>query len=153
MKLVAFNLFVVLVLFTSCKCLKGQTALVDGKEITKSETETVNSSLKDIKWKLVKLMGKDVSDKNAYILFSTEENKVYGNASCNNFNGSYELNVGNQIKISKIAATLMACPDMNVENEFMEILGKVDDYSINGKSLTLNKAKMTPMAVFVASED
>ena len=153
MKLVAFNLFVVLVLFTSCKCLKGQATSVDGKEITKSEAEMVNSSLKDIKWKLVKLMGKDVSDKNAYILFSSEENKVYGNASCNNFNGSYELNVGNQIKISKIAATLMACPDMKVENEFMEILGKVDDYSINGKSLTLNKAKMAPMAVFVASED
>jgi heat shock protein HslJ len=152
MKLVTLSLFAVLVLFTSCKCLKSQTSSVNGNEITKSEAEMVNSSIKDTKWKLVKLMGKDVSDKNAYILFSSEENKVYGNASCNNFNGSYELNTGNQIKLSKIAATLMACPDMIVENEFMEILRKVDNYSINGKSMTLNKAKMAPMAVFVASE-
>ena len=153
MKLVTLNLFAVLVLFTSCKCLKNQATSADEKEITKSEAEMVNSSIKGTKWKLVKLMGKDVSDKNAYILFSSEENKVYGNASCNNFNGSYELSVGNQIKLSKIAATLMACPDMKVENEFMDILGKVDNYSINGKSMTLNKARMAPMAVFVASED
>jgi hypothetical protein len=31
-----------------------------------------------------------------------------------------------------------------------EVLSKADNYKINGKTLNLNKAKMAPLAIFVA---
>jgi heat shock protein HslJ len=97
-------------------------------------------------------MGKDVSDKNAHIMFSSKDNKVYGNATCNTFNGSYKLEDGFRVSISKIAATLMACPDMSIETSFLKILENVDNYSLNDSKMTLNKARMAPYAVFEAEK-
>ncbi|WP_055443922.1 copper resistance protein NlpE N-terminal domain-containing protein [Lacinutrix himadriensis] len=104
------------------------------------------------KWKLTNLLGKDVSSKNAFITFSTEDNKVYGNGSCNNFNGAFTLKEGNRIVLSKIASTMMSCEDMSTETPFLSILEKVDNYSLNANKMTLNKAKMAPLAVFEAVE-
>ncbi|WP_339634263.1 copper resistance protein NlpE N-terminal domain-containing protein [Bizionia echini] len=106
----------------------------------------------DTKWKLVKLMGQEITDTKAFISFSTEDNRVFGNASCNNFNGTFEIENELQIKLSKMATTMMACPDMSIEKQFLEVLEKVDNVSLNGKTMTLNKAKMAPLAVFEAVE-
>ncbi|ALJ05482.1 hypothetical protein APS56_10290 [Pseudalgibacter alginicilyticus] len=104
------------------------------------------------KWKLVKIMGQEVDNEKAFILFATEENHVFGNNSCNNFTGSFELKEGNRIVLSKLASTMMACPNMEIENQFMSILKKVDNFSLSGNQMTLNKARMAPLAVFVAVE-
>lgn len=109
-------------------------------------------TFKDTKWKLVKLMGQDITDSKAFITFSTKDNRVFGNASCNNFNGSFEIENELQIKLSKMATTMMACPDMTIEKQFIAILEKVDNVSLNGNSMTLNKAKMAPLAIFEAVE-
>jgi copper homeostasis protein (lipoprotein) len=104
------------------------------------------------KWKLVELMGKEVKNSEAFISFEPESNRVFGNNSCNNFSGTYEIKKGSQITISQVAATMRACLDVNVEPEFMDILKKADNYSHNGNRLTLNKARMAPLAVFEATE-
>ncbi|MDG5490521.1 META domain-containing protein [Psychroserpens sp. SPM9] len=145
MKLLTLNVFAILILITSCDTAKKENTT--SSEATTPKTET---ALEDTKWKLVTLMGKDVSDKDAYITLSSKDHKVYGNASCNNFNGTYQLNEGSRITLLKIAATRKACPDMSVETPFLEILEKADNYALNGTKLTLNKAKMAPYAVFEA---
>ncbi|MBP0902757.1 META domain-containing protein [Mariniflexile gromovii] len=142
MKLITLNIFVTLILFTSCHTSKTAT----------STTSKETTSIENVKWKLVTLMGKDVSDKNAFITFSKDDDKVYGNGSCNNFSGTYQLKEGNQITLSKMVATLMACMDMAVENQFMVVLERADNYSLNGNNMTLNKARMAPLAVFEAAE-
>lgn len=106
----------------------------------------------DTKWKLVKLMGKEINDSEAFISFSTEENKVFGHAGCNTFSGEYSVENGSQISLDKVAVTMMACPDMTVENQFMEALNTTDNFSLQGNTMTLNKAKMAPLAVFEAVE-
>lgn len=143
-------MFVILVLATSCNSTKKES--ITNSEDTNTEVEITKNetSFKDTKWKLVTFMGKDVSDKNAFITFSSRDNKVYGNASCNSFNGSYKLGDGFRVSLSKIATTLMACPDMSTETAFLEILEKVDNYALNGTTMTLNKARMAPYAVFEA---
>lgn len=150
MKLFTLNMFVILVLATSCNSTKKES--ITNSEDTNTEVEITKNetSFKDTKWKLVTFMGKDVSDKNAFITFSSRDNKVYGNASCNSFNGSYKLGDGFRVSLSKIATTLMACPDMSTETAFLEILEKVDNYALNGTTMTLNKARMAPYAVFEA---
>lgn len=106
----------------------------------------------DTKWKLVKLMGKDITNSEAFISFATEENRVFGHAGCNTFNGTYTIENNTQLKLSKIATTMKACPDMTVEDQFKEVLNKADNFSLNGNTMTLNKAKMAPLAVFEAVE-
>lgn len=106
----------------------------------------------DTKWKLVKLMGKNISDSEAFISFATDENRVFGHAGCNTFTGTFKVKNGSQLELSKIAVTMMACPDMTVEQQFMEVLNTADNFSLNGKTMTLNKAKMAPLAVFEIME-
>ena len=95
-------------------------------------------------------MGNNIADKNLHITFSSKDNKVYGNAGCNNFSGTYEVEEGFRLELSKLISTKMACPDMSIETEFLAILEKVDNYSINGTKMTLNKAKMAAYATFEA---
>jgi heat shock protein HslJ len=42
----------------------------------------------------------------------------------------------------------MACPQMKIEMEFLETLEKADNFNVTGDVLTLNKARMTPLARF-----
>ena len=41
----------------------------------------------------------------------------------------------------------MACPD-NLEQEFLAVLLQVDNLSTDGETLSLNKARMAPLAKF-----
>jgi len=45
----------------------------------------------------------------------------------------------------------MACPD-NLEDEFKEILELADNLSTDGKYLSLNKARMAPLARLILAE-
>ena len=47
-----------------------------------------------------------------------------------------------------VASTMMACPD-NIEDEFKKILYTTDNLSTDGQTLSLNKARMAPLARFV----
>ncbi len=105
------------------------------------------------KWKLVELNGKKVENKSEtgeeyFILLQQEENRISGYAGCNSLFGSYELKDGNRITFSKMGSTMMACPDMATEQELMEVLETVDNYTFSGNTLQLNKARMAPLAWF-----
>ncbi len=126
-------------------------ALAEKYILTKSE----KVSLTDTKWKLVEFRGKPVEYKNPdnkgiYIQLSSEDNKAFGFSGCNTFRGGYELKEGNRISFSKMASTLMACPDMELEREFMKVIETADNYNFDGKTFVLNKAKMAPLARFEA---
>ena len=104
-------------------------------------------------WKLTELMGKAVTTNGQanepHLLFSKEDHSVSGSGGCNRLSGRYELN-GPGIKFSQIAATRMFCREtMNMETEFLRILNETDNYSLKGDTLSLNKARMAPLARFV----
>jgi len=92
----------------------------------------------------------DDSSQEAYLTFVKEGNKVQGFAGCNSFVGQAELLTGNRVRIKDVAATLKACMDMTVETEFLKVLETADNYSLNGQVMTLNKARMAPLARFEA---
>jgi len=114
-------------------------------------------SLEESKWVLVEIMGKAVesneeSRSNAFIVFKAEAMRVHGNGSCNTFNGTYELQEGYRIKFSKIASTMMACPDLTIEQQLFKVLETADNYTIADGILSLNKARMASLAKFSAVE-
>jgi len=118
--------------------------------LKKQNTTIATTPFTKTKWRLVELVGKKTENIDAYIFFSEEENRVYGNGSCNNFNGRFETLNGYKINISNVSGTLKACTDMSTEKTFFSILETVDNYAIKGDKMTLNRAKMTPLAVFEA---
>lgn len=123
-----------------------------GCDSTKKTTAT--TSLEGTKWKLVTLRGKQVSQtqmgKDVYLQLDQKEHRISGFSGCNGFGGTYALKEGNRIALSQLMGTLMACPDLETETAFLEVLRTVDNYTQNGKTLQLNKARMAPLATFEA---
>lgn len=116
-----------------------------------SAISTKQHKITGVKWKLVELNGKPVTyntNKEMFIQLN-KDNRYAAFAGCNQMTGSFELKEDAlRIKFTKGASTLMACPDMTTEQEFAEMLEKVDNYSINGNNLSLNRARMAPLARF-----
>ena len=105
-------------------------------------------------WKLVELNGQPVPAlrREPHLILKVEDGRVNGFGGCNGFTGTYELDEAtSRIRFGEIASTMMACPSgMEVETAFHEVLRRVDNYSFDGDSLTLNRARMAPLARFEA---
>jgi len=123
--------------------------LADSYRLAKNRVDPV---LEDKKWVMTELMGKPFEmtegRREGYIHFSMETGRFSGRNTCNNFFGQYQLLEGNRIRFGKAGSTLMACPDMETEKLFMEILEMADNYTVADNVLSLNKARMAPLARF-----
>ncbi len=123
-------------------------------ESNNSEKELVileNFNLKNTKWKLLKLNGREIkieAKKDVGISFSNDNNfSAYAN--CNGMGGNIELDTTkNTLKFSKIIATMMVCDDMSLEREFGIMLSKVENYKINKKQLFLMNSSLEKLAEF-----
>lgn len=123
------------------------------KENTKVVNESSKVDLKKSKWRLVKLKGKTIQKnkdtKKEFGINFNPDGRFSAFAGCNNMMGSYKLKEEvSRIEFSKVASTMMACPDMITEQEFAAVLEMVDNYNFDGKTLKLNKARMAPLAEF-----
>jgi heat shock protein HslJ len=124
---------------------------------TTSSSAQINSEAgKDQKitekqWKLIELRGKPVARQKseARFILETEKSRITGNGGCNSFSGGYELLEGNRIRFSKVVSTMMECENMYIEFGFLKVLETADNYTIKGDTLSLNKARMAPLARFV----
>lgn len=110
-------------------------------------------SLAKTQWKLIELNGKKVKQKGSkeyFIRLNSKDGKFNGFVGCNNFTGNYAMPSSFAISFSNIISTMKACPNMELESKLMNTLEMVDNYTIKGKILQLNKAKMAPLAKFEA---
>lgn len=145
------------------KYLVGENKLVqfDTKGNRMAETEEGKYTLPKVSnvvekyWKLIEINGKEVVPaehqvKEANMILRIGENRVNGNGGCNSFNGTYVIRNGNRISFSPMASTMMACMNMDIESQFFKALEMVDNYAVKGDTLSLNRARMAPLARFVA---
>lgn len=104
------------------------------------------------RWRLVEIFGKPVAgnERFPFILIDDKEERISGFGGCNSISGSYELRAGNRIRFTNMATTMMACPDMDAEQEFFNVLDMTDNFACDGKNLFLHKARMAPLAKFEA---
>lgn len=150
MKKLVSAILLLTIIISGCKSPQKSVITQSQPQITTTKME-----IQETYWKLTELMGKPIvmsenMKKEIHIILIKEGNRVQGFAGCNTIMGQYELKEGNRITFSGMASTMMACPDLPTESEFNKMLGTVDNYSINGNSMTLNKARMAPMARFEA---
>lgn len=71
------------------------------------------------------------------ITFDAEKKMVYGAGACNRLFGPYVLTAEDGVDIERLAATMMACPNLDLENRFTKLLEESDSYKIDGDVLTL----------------
>ena len=147
-------------IMSGCVCRKTQQA-ADSANMANSTNIVIDKihaelpSITEYRWKLVELNSKPISEmtfaEQPFMTFDTETKRVSGSAGCNNFSGEYEINENAmRIQFSKMIATKKMCLDMTVEDQFLQVLAVVDNYTISGNTLSLNRARMAPLARFEA---
>lgn len=129
------------ILFLACLIALTVVACNSSKNMVK---------LAGVKWELETLDGKEVkiqADKSALsIQFNEAEKRVNGLAGCNRFFGTYEME-GHKLKFSHVGSTRMACPDMEMESAFFQMMDNTDSYEIKNNKLSfMQKNKI--VAVF-----
>jgi copper homeostasis protein (lipoprotein) len=118
-------------------------------------TPLADSPLAETYWKLVRLNGDPVTaaanQREPHLLFRRgPEARVAGSSGCNRVMGGYTLD-GEQLRLSKMAGTRMACPDgMAQERAFLDALTQVDRWQVRGSHLELSDAQRRVLARFEA---
>lgn len=127
------------------------------KAATTEKPTTVSYSIEGQKWQLIELNGKavgpTVNGKVPFLEFVKEDGRYQASGGCNGLGGEYTLSTGNRIKFSRGMSTMMACPEMEVEQGLGRFFETVDNYSINGDVLSFSKARMAPIAKFKLMKD
>jgi heat shock protein HslJ len=90
-------------------------------------------------WLLQQINGKDVElDPNDAVLeINSSQQKFSGKAICNQINGSIKHVEANKITISKVISTMMMCPNIDLENEYISALQSVEEFEIEANKLLL----------------
>jgi heat shock protein HslJ len=136
------------------------TALAqDGSHITgaladKYVLEKLPPGLLGRPWRLVELRGQPVAtlEREPYLFLETRDNRVTGFGGCNGFTGAFTLDEATmRLSFDKVASTMMACDrGMDVEQALHEVLNMTDNFSLAEGQLSLNRARMAPLARFRA---
>jgi len=133
---------------------------LDGSRVTGAHadryvlTKVPDGALTERYWRLVELNGKPLPklDRQPWFILRETDKRMNGFGGCNSFTGSYKRDaVASRVSFGHIASTQMACiSGMEIEQAFYEVLGMADNYSLTGDRLTLNRARMAPLARFEA---
>lgn len=69
-----------------------------------------------------------------------ESEKITGNAGCNNYFGSAKIDPSSgNFSAGALGSTKMACDNMSVEGNFIDMMGKANKYVVTGNILELYK--------------
>src|SRR6185503_3358842 len=97
-------------------------------------------------WTIVEMKGVPVQQsggrRDAHLVFEVAEKRFRGNGGCNQINGNYNLDK-KEIHFTEIIATKMSCDDIEFENAFLNELGKIDRYEVNGNEMRLKRRQET----------
>jgi heat shock protein HslJ len=142
----------------SMLAIMAMAMAVGGCGTTVNSAPSNETSLTGTHWKLVELNGKTVAAsegrREMFMMLDKAQGRVSGNSGCNQFGGVFQISTdGFGLHFGRMMMTEMACADMALEGEFLKVLAMTDSYHLNAEGLQLYKAKMAPLAKFVAVPD
>lgn len=84
------------------------------------------------------VMGEDVVvEDDSFTLNFGADNALSGKGVCNRLIGHYEVLEGGKLSIKGVGATLMFCPNLELESSFVSALESASSYEVKGETLTL----------------
>lgn len=97
-------------------------------------------------WILTSLNGEKASDafkgKIPTMTIDLSSKRISGNSGCNQYTGGFTYSKG-ILSAPKLAGTMMACMEANMEYEFNQMLGQDNTVSVVGNILTLSQGGKT----------
>lgn len=117
----------------------AELALCDqkGKPLMILQRILLDRSALNGEWKIADLKGAEAgtTEKEPFIGFDVKENRIYGNAGCNNFNGAFGQSgkQPNSLDFGQVVSTMMACPDLSTEDAILSALNQVKSFEFQGK--------------------
>ncbi len=126
---------------------------ITGELANNYQLRKVTNTITEKYWKAIEINGQSIEPqenqwREPHFILKEANNRLQGNTGCNGIGATYQLNTENGIMISNIIATKIYCKNIP-ESAFLQALQNADNYTIEGDTLTLNKAKMAPLAKFV----
>ncbi len=154
MKKITTTILALATIFSVISCGSSNTQNASAStEITKSAEQVAKDTIvsftgdkavkfiQDNSWKLTKLNGTENTEfgaeEESFTVQFLPENKLSGTGACNRFNGEYEITTSDELKITMGGSTRMACPNLNLEQDFFKALSEVTKYSVSANTLTL----------------
>lgn len=140
-------LMIAVLALASCSAMK--------KNSGKPDSDNASATIIGKKWQLIEIGGKAVAGQvNGKVPFLKLEEKTYSaSAGCNGIGGELTFSANGKIKFAQGMSTMMACPDMSIEQALSKALITADNYTLSNDILSLNKAKMAPLAKFKLLEE
>lgn len=118
----------------------------EGKELSeKYALEKIAESsappLEGTRWALVELAGSPVlfpakGAKRPYFVLDAN-GAIRGFAGCNSFSGKYKHHGDSEFDLFELTSTMMACPQLELEQQFLQAVEAADRYHLVGTSLFL----------------
>ena len=144
-----------LLLLFATSCVGRPGAATQSPQDTPFDPGADRSTLVAHTWTFSKMFGQDIAAGEGrelpYLTF-TADGKVQGHTGCNPLNGTYTLEDGLRIRFADLATGLAFCEDVPYENQLLEALNTADNYTLNDGTLSLNKARMAPLAILQAAD-
>lgn len=125
------------------------------KNADEQKSDNAISAVTGKKWQLIEINGQAVADQiNGKMPYLQLDEKSYSaSGGCNGIGGDLTLSNNGRIKFAQGMSTMMACPDMSIEQALSKNLIAADNYTVKDGILSLNKAKMAPLAKFKLVQD
>lgn len=119
--------------------IAAAAALLSGCCACRSYQKRTRRPLAGTAWQLVQLDGRAVAaaeDRYTVTLLASDK-QLTGTGACNRLFGPYEEGEKRALKIGPLAATRMACPDLETERAFIAALEATTHYDMDGPMLLL----------------
>ncbi len=115
-------------------------ALASCSSLSSTKVGTSQPDITNTKW----VLADDVSGKKPTL--NIDSAKINGNSGCNSYFGELTLDkASGNFVAQRVGATKMACPNMEVENNYFSMLNQANKYVVNGTTLELYKDNLLLM--------
>ncbi len=146
-----FFIIAMVAALTACNNANNKSTSERADSVAVQSVETTHADLFGTEWKLSELSGEAIVLDTAFkqepvLVFEKDTEKLTGNGGCNGFMGSYKLKEDNGIELSVTGATMMACPNLELEGQFHDALKQAKSYRIEGNTLLLDNEAKTAVA-------
>lgn len=126
-------------ILTKIACIAALAALVAGCCPCRSYQKKTRQPLIGTEWQLIQLGGKSIKpEEGRYnLMLLAEGNRATGMGACNRLMGGFKEGEKRALKIGPLASTRMACPGMDMEQEYFSALEATTHYDMDGPTLLL----------------
>ncbi len=142
------TLIVALAIATVSCNSKKETATSQDQTATEQVAATPTALVGTV-WKLTEINNQAITldkdfPKEPQLTFNPDHS-VNGNLGCNGFGASYESK-NNTLTINQIVSTQMACPNLEIEQKFIDVLNHSASFEIKSTTLLLKNEKEEVLA-------